>query len=101
MEDLDVVSRNKTTITLAEINLSLGRALAALYWYGKRPLFSNLPVHVDRSFGVQGAPPTTLILACRMFGGEVRSRRALSQKNYITCKLLAKLSSTRQSNNCE
>lgn len=34
MEDLGVVTANRTNITLAELNLSIGRALAAMYWYG-------------------------------------------------------------------
>lgn len=35
MEDLGVlpVDNNKTSVTLADLNLSLGKALAAVYWY--------------------------------------------------------------------
>lgn len=37
MEDLGVVpvDNNKTSIALADLNLSIGKALAAIYWYSK------------------------------------------------------------------
>ena len=33
-EDLRVATENRTNVSLAEINLSIGKALAATAWYG-------------------------------------------------------------------
>ena len=33
-EDLGLASQNRTTISLADLQHSLGKALAALHWYG-------------------------------------------------------------------
>ena len=33
-EDLELVFHNQSNISLADLNMSIGRALAATYWYG-------------------------------------------------------------------
>lgn len=34
-EDLEVSAQNRTNITLTDLNHSIGKALAAMYWYGQ------------------------------------------------------------------
>lgn len=43
------ISQNRTTITLSELNWSLGKALAAVYWYGEHIVWRCLAVLAARS----------------------------------------------------
>lgn len=48
MEDLGIFTGNKKNITLAEINMSVGRAFAAAYWYGTYPSCALRHLQVTR-----------------------------------------------------
>ncbi|GJE98956.1 hypothetical protein PsYK624_151940 [Phanerochaete sordida] len=45
--DLNIASRNRTNITLAELNRSVAKALATVHWYGQSLAYSNASVLAD------------------------------------------------------
>ncbi|KAJ7242139.1 hypothetical protein B0H12DRAFT_1236803 [Mycena haematopus] len=57
-EELGIVSQNRTNITLADLNHSLGKALAALHWYGRTLNYSAVHAAngIMQSIGVHDDP---------------------------------------------
>jgi hypothetical protein len=73
MENLGVLSQAKNNVSLVDLNLSIGKALAAVYWYSKcqysKPLL-YLPHFVlgRNSNGTNPNDPSTVPQADQMYG---------------------------------